>query len=156
MIASDFFDRLLCRTNNKDGPQRWYRPWEEDAVMEKFLATLQAGLVLFAVAWSGVGSASDTGRQAGDLNGADTAAMSSDEMTGAYFMRDTLVPRADDLALIQRKPALYVASFNDGMATVAYSLAEGRIVYRVVSGTVDDTARDAIDHALVRLQRKLA
>jgi hypothetical protein len=77
-------------------------------------------------------------------------------MTGAYYMRDTLVPRADDLALIQRKPALYLASFNNSMATVAYSLENGRIVYRVVKGEIDDTARSEIDKALTKLQRKLA
>ena len=78
------------------------------------------------------------------------------DMTGAYFMRDSLVPRADDLALLQRKPALYLASFNDGMATVAYSLEQGRIVYRVVEGELDAAARQQIDRALPRLQRKLA
>lgn len=77
-------------------------------------------------------------------------------MTGAYFMRDTLIPRADDLALLRRKPALYLSSFNDGMATVAYSMENGRIVYQVVSGTIDAAARDKIDRALAKLQRKLA
>jgi len=77
-------------------------------------------------------------------------------MTGAYFMRDTLVPRTDDLALLRRKPTLYLASFNDGMATVAYSVRNGRIVYRVVSGDIGATAREEIDRALVKLQRKLA
>jgi hypothetical protein len=77
-------------------------------------------------------------------------------MIGAYFMRDTLIPRADDLALLQRKPTLYLASFNDGMATVAYSVEGGRIVYRVVSGEIDAAAREKIDRALVKLQRKLA
>lgn len=120
---------------------------EEDGVMARFLTALQVGFAL--VLASGSGSAALAGEPA------DEVAMSPD-MVGAYFMRDSLVPRADDLALIQRKPALYLASFNDGMATVAYSLDEGRIVYRVVSGTVDDAAREAIDHALARLQRKLA
>lgn len=77
-------------------------------------------------------------------------------MTGAYFMRDTLVPRADDLALLRRKPTLYLASFNDGMATVAYWVENGRIVYRVVSGDIGAAAREEIDRALVKLQRKLA
>ncbi|TCU56052.1 hypothetical protein EDF58_106344 [Novosphingobium sp. PhB57] len=115
--------------------------------MKRFLTALQVGLVLCAAASAGAGWASDSG--------SEPTAMSPN-MIGAYFMRESLVPRADDLALIQRKPALYLASFNDGMATVAYSLDDGRIVYRVVSGTVNDTARDAIDRALVRLQRKLA
>ncbi|WP_395328616.1 hypothetical protein WBP06_13435 [Novosphingobium sp. BL-8H] len=101
----------------------------------------------------------------GDLPGStdsvgtpDAAALPADAaaMTGAYFMRDSLVPRADDVALIQRKPALYLSSFNDGMATVAYSLEGRRIVYRVVSGTVNAAARDAIDRALAKLQRKVA
>lgn len=111
--------------------------------MKQFLAALQAGVVLFAMAVSGTGWAAEArGEQAA--------------MTGAYYMRDTLIPRADDLALIQRKPALYLASFNDGMATVAYSLENGRIVYRVVNGDVDAAARGEIDRALARLQRKLA
>jgi len=42
------------------------------------------------------------------------------------------------------------------MATVAYSLEGRRIVYRVVSGTVNAAARDAIDRALAKLQRKVA
>lgn len=99
-------------------------------------------LVLGAMTVPGIGQAADTH--------VDPSAM-----TGAYYMRDTLVPRTDDLDLIQRKPALYLASFNDGMATVAYSLANGRLVYRVVQGEVGDTARADIDRALVRLQRKL-
>ena len=111
--------------------------------MKQFLTALQAGLVLFAMALSGTGWASETRVEPG-------------AMTGAYYMRDTLVPRADDLALIQRKPALYLASFNDGMATVAYSLEEGRIVYRVVKGEIGATAKAEIDKALIRLQRKLA
>ncbi|WP_404482334.1 hypothetical protein [Novosphingobium sp. BL-52-GroH] len=110
--------------------------------MKQFLAALQAGLVLLAMAMSGTGHAADARVEPGVI-------------TGAYYMRDTLVPRADDLALLQRKPALYLASFNDGMATVAYSLVNGRIVYRVVQGEVGDTARADIDRALVRLQRKL-
>lgn len=110
--------------------------------MKQFLTALQAGLVLFAVALSGTGWASDGKVDPG-------------AMTGAYYMRDTLVPRVGDLALIQRKPALYLASFNDGMATVAYSLDGGRIVYRVVRGEIDATAKAEIDKALVRLQRKL-
>lgn len=129
---------------------------EEDGVMARFLTALQVGFAL--VLASGSGSAFTGAALAKELvagEPADEVAMSPD-MVGAYFMRDSLVPRADDLALIQRKPALYLASFNDGMATVAYSLDEGRIVYRVVSGTVDDAAREAIDHALARLQRKLA
>lgn len=77
-------------------------------------------------------------------------------MAGAYFMRSTLVPQEHDVALLQRKPTLYLASFNDGMATVAYSVEQGRIVYRVVSGRIDADARKEIDRALVRLQRKLA
>jgi hypothetical protein len=111
--------------------------------MKKFLTALQAGLVLFAMAVSGTGWASES-------------KVESSAMTGAFFMRATLVPRADDLALIQRKPALYLASFNDGMATVAYSLEQGRIVYRVVKGEIDASAKEEIDRALVRLQRKLA
>lgn len=94
----------------------------------------------------------------GDLPGSTDSVGTPDAaaMTGAYFMRDSLVPRADDVALIQRKPALYLSSFNDGMATVAYSLEGRRIVYRVVSGTVNAAARDAIDRALAKLQRKVA
>ncbi len=111
--------------------------------MKRFLTALHAGFILSAMAMSGTSHATDTH--------VDQVAM-----TGAYYMRDTLVPRADDLALIQRKPALYLASFNDGMATVAYSLENGRIVYRVVQGDVGDAARADIDRALVRLQRKLA
>ena len=111
--------------------------------MKQFLTALQAGLILFAMALSGTGWASEARVEPG-------------AMTGAYYMRDTLIPRADDLALIQRKPALYLASFNDGMATVAYSLENGRIVYRVVKGEVDAASREAIDRALARLQRKLA
>ncbi|MFK4871952.1 hypothetical protein [Novosphingobium sp. ZW T3_23] len=134
---------------------------EEDGVMARFLTALQVGFALVLASGSGsafTGTALAKELVAGELlagEPADEVAMSPD-MVGAYFMRDSLVPRADDLALIQRKPALYLASFNDGMATVAYSLDEGRIVYRVVSGTVDDAAREAIDHALARLQRKLA
>lgn len=116
--------------------------------MKQFLTALQAGLVLFAMAVSGTGWASEN-------RAADDAA-SLQSMTGAYYMRDTLVPRVDDLSLIQRKPALYLASFNDGMATVAYSMEDGRIVYRVVKGEIDGTARAEIDRALARLQRKLA
>ncbi|WP_159983501.1 MULTISPECIES: hypothetical protein [unclassified Novosphingobium] len=111
--------------------------------MKRFLTALHMGLVLFAMSVSGTGHAAVTHVEAG-------------AMTGAYYMRDTLVPRVDDLTLIQRKPALYVASFNDGMATVAYSLENGRIVYRVVQGEVGDAARAEIDRALTRLQRKLA
>jgi hypothetical protein len=111
--------------------------------MKHFLTALQAGLILFAMSISGTGWASE-------------ARVEPAAMTGAYYLRDTLIPRADDLALIQRKPALYLASFNDGMATVAYSLDNGRIVYRVVEGTIDGAARARIDRALTRLQRKLA
>lgn len=111
--------------------------------MKQFLTALQAGVVLFAMAVSGAGHAADTH-------------VDQSAMTGAYYMRDTLVPRTDDLALIQRKPALYLASFNDGMATVAYSLDNGRLVYRVVQGEVGDSQRAEIDRALVRLQKKLA
>ena len=111
--------------------------------MKQFLTALQTGLVLFALALSGTGWASETK--------VEPAAM-----TGAFYMRDTLVPRADDLALLQRKPALYLASFNDGMATVAYSLDNGRIVYRVVRGEIDANAKAEIDKALIKLQRKLA
>jgi hypothetical protein len=116
---------------------------EEDGVMKQFLTALQTGLILFAMAVSGAGWASDVKVDPGS-------------MTGAYYMRDTLVPRADDLILIQRKPALYLASFNDGMATVAYSVENGRLVYRVVEGEIDAAAKAEIDRALVRLQRKLA
>lgn len=111
--------------------------------MKQFLTALQAGFILFAMAMSGTGWAS-------------SAKVEPGAMTGAYYMRDTLIPRADDLALIQRKPALYLASFNDGMATVAYSLENGRIVYRVVQGEIGMAAKAEIDKALVRLQRKLA
>lgn len=111
--------------------------------MKRFMTALRAGIVLFAMSVSGAGWASDT-------------LVEPAAMTGAYYMRETLVPRADDLALLQRKPALYLASFNDGMATVAYSLENGRIVYRVVEGEVDKAGRDRIDRALTKLQRKLA
>lgn len=110
--------------------------------MKRFLTALHVGLGLCAMTISGAGHAADTHVDAGI-------------MTGAYYMRDTLVPRSDDLALIQRKPALYLASFNDDMATVAYSLVNGRIVYRVVQGEVGDSARADIDRALLVLQRKL-
>lgn len=103
---------------------------------------LQAGLILFAFAAADAGHASEPGRLSA--------------MTGAYFMRDTLVPRMDDLALLRRKPALYLSSFNDDMATVAYSIENGRIVYRIVSGTIDVAAREEIDRALAKFQRKLA
>lgn len=154
MIASDFIDRLLHNPDKRrpanDGAAReeaMDEAMEESGVMKQFLTALQASAVLIAAIWAGAGSAANPLQ--------DVAAMSPD-MTGAYFMRESLVPRVDDLALIQRKPALYLASFNDDMATVAYSVDDGRIVYRVISGTVNDTARDAIDRALVRLQRKLA
>ncbi|KHK89987.1 hypothetical protein [Novosphingobium malaysiense] len=111
--------------------------------MKQFLTALRAGLILFAMALSGTGWAND-------------GKVEPSAMTGAFYMRDTLVPRADDLALLQRKPALYLASFNDGMATVAYSLDNGRIVYRVVKGAIDASAKAEIDRALVKLQRKLA
>lgn len=116
---------------------------EEDDVLKRYWTALRASLVLCALAAPGIGHAGEAG------NGPAP-------MTGAYFMRDTLVPRADDLALLLRKPTLYLASFNDGMATVAYSVQHGRIVYRVVSGNIDATAREQIDRALVKLQRKLA
>lgn len=111
--------------------------------MKRFLTTLHAGFALLAMTTVGAAQAAD--------GPVDQAAM-----TGAYYMRDTLIPRTDDLALIQRKPALYLASFNDGMATVAYSLENGRIVYRVVQGEIGGGARAEIERALVRLQRKIA
>ncbi len=107
--------------------------------MKRFQAALQVALALMAVAMV-----------------SPVKATEPEVMTGAYFLRDTLVPRADDLALLQRKPTLYLASFNDGMATVAYSVNGGRIVYRVVSGTIDASARKEIDRALAKLERKLA
>lgn len=110
--------------------------------MKRFRAALQAAFVLVAVPSAGIGQATEP-------------SLESEAMTGAYFLRDTLVPRADDLALLQRKPTLYLASFNDGMATVAYSVDGGRIVYRVVSGTINAAARQEIDRALAKLQRKL-
>lgn len=110
--------------------------------MKQFLTALHIGIALCATTITGAGHAADTHLDAGN-------------MTGAYYMRDTLVPRTDDLALMQRKPALYLASFNDDMATVAYSLVNGRIVYQVVQGEVGDGARADIDRALVLLQRKL-
>lgn len=113
--------------------------------MKRFPMTWRSGLLLSAMMVCSAGYAAH-----GTELYADSGAM-----TGAYYMRDTLVPRVDDLALIQRKPALYLASFNDGMATVAYSLADGRLVYRVVQGAIGDAARADIDRALVRLQRKL-
>lgn len=116
-------------------------------VMKRFLTALQAGSVLSAIVV--ISAAPGTGHAA-------EVSVEADAMTGAYYMRDSLVPRADDLALIQRKPALYLASFNDGMATVAYSLDHGRIVYRVVSGEIGDDARAEIDRALLRLQRRIA
>ena len=111
--------------------------------MKRFLTALHAGFVLLAMTTAGAVQAAD-------------APVDQAAMTGAHHMRDTLIPRTDDLALIQRKPALYLASFNDGMATVAYSLENGRIVYRVVQGEIGDGARAEIDRALVRLQRKIA
>lgn len=126
--------------------------------MKQFLTAFQAGVATFALLWPGAGRAQEATALPGSTEsaGMPDAAPDSGAMTGAYFMRDTLVPRADDLALIQRKPALYLSSFNDDMATVAYSLEGGRIVYRVVSGTVNAAARDAIDRALAKLQRKVA
>ncbi|MFC0687093.1 hypothetical protein [Novosphingobium clariflavum] len=128
--------------------------------MKRFLAALQVGLVAFALATTMSVQARDLSAAvplpalsegaASEVSNPETA------MTGAYLLRDTLVPRADDLALIQRKPTLYLSSFNDDMATVAYSLEGGRIVYRVVSGTVAGAARDAIDRALARMQRRVA
>lgn len=115
---------------------------EEDDALKRYWTALRASLVLCALAAPGTGHAG---------TGTDFA-----PMTGAYFMRDTLAPRADDLALLHRKPALYLASFNDDMATVAYSLKNGRIVYRVVAGAIDARARAEIDRALVKLQRKLS
>lgn len=128
--------------------------------MKQFLTALQAGLILFAMAISGTGWAAEAPAAAlsvaaSSASNLDRAAVAPD-MTGAYYMRDSLVPRADDLALLQRKPALYLASFNDGMATVAYSLEHGRIVYRVIEGDLDQAARERIDRALTKLQRKLA
>jgi hypothetical protein len=111
--------------------------------MKRTLKALQAILVIGAVAVSGNAWADDA---AGDASA----------MAGAYYMRDTLVPRSDDLALIQRKPALYVSSFNDEMATVAYSVSGGRLVYRVVKGELGESTKAEIDKALVKLQRKLA
>ncbi len=129
-------------------------PLEEDGVMKQFLTAFQACLVTAVLVCPGYAGAQDL---AGLPGSTESVGMpDSDAMTGAYFMRDTLVPRADDVALIQRKPALYLSSFNDGMATVAYSLEGRRIVYRVVSGTVNAAARDAIDRALTKLQRKVA
>ncbi|MFT4055332.1 MAG: hypothetical protein QM681_12565 [Novosphingobium sp.] len=117
--------------------------------MKRFLTALQAGFALSATAFPSVMAMTGTGHAA-------EASVEAEAMTGAYYMRDSLVPRADDLALIQRKPALYLASFNDGMATVAYSVENGRIVYRVVQGEIGDGARAEIDRALVRLQRRIA
>lgn len=111
--------------------------------MKRFLTALHAGGVLLAMLATGAVHAADV-------------PVEQEAMTGAYYMRDTLIPRTDDLALMQRKPALYLASFNDGMATVAYSLENGRIVYRVVQGEVGEAARAEINRALVRLQRKIA
>ncbi|MEJ2456653.1 MAG: hypothetical protein P8Y58_00320 [Novosphingobium sp.] len=42
------------------------------------------------------------------------------------------------------------------MATVAYSLEIGRIVYRVVKGKIGDATRYEIDKALSRMQQRLA
>ncbi len=120
--------------------------------MKQFLAARPAGLVLFIATLTAT-AAVPASAHAGVSS---APAASARDMTGAYFLRDSLIPRADDLALIQRKPALYLASFNDGMATVAYSLEGGRIVYRVVSGTVEPVVREAIDRALAKFQRKAA
>ena len=111
--------------------------------MKRFLAALQAGAILLAMAMVNTGHAAE-------------ARIEQSTMTGAFYMRDTLIPRSDDLALIQRKPALYLASFNDGMATVAYWVDNGRIAYRVVQGQIDESVRADIDRALVRLNRKVA
>ncbi len=137
--------------------------------MKRFLTALQACFAAFLLLCPGYALAEGAGLDSRELPGStedlgapdaaaapDASATDVQAMTGAYFMRDSLVPRADDVALIQRKPALYVSSFNDGMATVAYSLEGRRIVYRVVSGTVNAAARDAIDRALAKLQRKVA
>lgn len=94
--------------------------------MKRFWAALQAGIVLSAMAMAGTG-------QAGEPQAEPSA------MTGAHLVRDTLVPRADDLPLLQRKPTLYLAGFNGGVATVAYSMEQGRIVYRV-SGKIGAAA----------------
>ncbi|TCM19000.1 hypothetical protein EDF56_104535 [Novosphingobium sp. PhB165] len=119
--------------------------------MKQFLTAFHVGLAALALVWPGQSPAQSLEQPLPAAAGA----VDPDAMTGAYFLRDTLVPRADDLALIQRKPALYLSSFNDDMATVAYSLEGRRIVYRVVSGNLDAAARDAIDRALVKLQRKV-
>ncbi|WP_395391681.1 hypothetical protein WBP07_13285 [Novosphingobium sp. BL-8A] len=130
--------------------------------MKQFLTAFQACFVAAVLVCPGQGRAQDVAGLPGSTDSviapgpASDAGLDAGAMTGAYFMRDTLVPRADDVALIQRKPALYLSSFNDGMATVAYSLEGRRIVYRVVSGTVNAAARDAIDRALAKLQRKVA
>lgn len=134
---------LVQQPVEKGRAAKYGAAWEEDGVMKHFLAAIQAGLILFAMSLSGSGWASDS-------------RVEPSAMTGAYYMRDTLVPRTGDLILIQRKPALYLASFNDGMATVAYSVENGRLVYRIVKGELDDAAKAEIDKALVRLQRKLA
>jgi len=124
--------------------------------MKQFLTALQAGLVLFAMALSGTGWASEMPGRSLAVDLPTLTPEKAPDMTGAYYARDTLIPRADDLALLQRPPALYLASFNGGMATVAYSLQRGRIVYRMVDGEVTEAGRSRIDRALVKLQRKLA
>ena len=112
---------------------------EEDDVLARFRTAFRAALVVCALAAPGTGHASEPGTPAGS-------------MTGTFFMRDTLVPRSEDLALLRRKPTMYLASFNDGTATVACSMQNGW----VVSGKIDAAGREEIDRALVKLQRKLA
>ena len=65
--------------------------------MKQFLTALQAGLVLFAMAMSGAGWASD-GKMKSASPGDDDHA------------RDALVPQADDLTLVQH--SLNSASFE--------------------------------------------
>lgn len=83
--------------------------------MKEFLTALQAGIILFAMAVSGSGWASDNVGQPG-------------AKTGSNFANDILDPRADDLAPIRCNMPLYLASLNAGLVTAGYSPENERIV----------------------------
>jgi hypothetical protein len=66
-----------------------------------------------------------------------------------------VVPRAGDEDVLKRGMSLHLASMGGSMTIVEYGMKDGKIVYTVTSGSIDEKTRKAIDKAVAKLQKKM-
>jgi hypothetical protein len=113
-------------------------------MMIKYALTCMAALSLPAIALANIQSEDNK-----------AATRDSAKPVAVIAVRATVVPRAEDVALLRDGLALMISSNQNGMTIVKYHVVDGKIVYTVTTGTVSEKDRKAIDKAVAKMQKRL-